>query len=266
MKEVDALPSLLAMDVGNSNIVIGYYSGDDLLHQWRIHTDRKKLVDEYADLLDSLLLKKGLTRYDVDAVAVSNVVPSLAHLLETLIRDHFDAEPFFVGHHNKGGITIKIDRPEELGADLIAAGVAAVEKYGAPCIIIDFGTATTITAVNEKREFLGGAIAPGLAVSCEALYTYAPHLPRIKLAGPPSVIGTNTVHAMQAGIFTGYGHLIRGLVEDTRKALGQQVRVIATGGLAEVFDGGSGLLDVIDPRLVLDGIKILHQVNRPGLS
>ena len=252
----------LAIDAGNTNIVLGLYEDDVLMHQWRVHTDRKKLADEYADLIESLLQKQDLKPQQIDVIGVSNVVPSLGSLIEDMIREHFGREAFFVRHDNRMNFEIVIDSPRDLGADLIAACAAAVENYEAPCIIIDFGTATTITAVNDRFQFLGGAIAPGLAVSCEALYTYAPHLPRIRLQSPPSVIATNTPHAMQAGIFTGYIHLIRGLVDDMKSQMGGQAKVIATGGLASVFNKGTNILDVLDPHLVLDGIKILYRLNQ----
>ena len=157
---------------------------------------------------------------------------------------------------------VKIDNPDELGADLIAAAVSAIEKYGTPCIILDLGTATTLTVVNENREFIGGAIAPGLSVSCEALYNCAPHLPRIKMESPPSIIGTNTIHCMQAGLFSGYAHMIEGLISSIKKEVGEKTKVVATGGLAGVLAEGTKALDVVDADLVLDGIRILYKMNK----
>jgi type III pantothenate kinase len=252
---------LLIIDAGNTNIVLGLYENDELIHHWRIHTDRRKLVDEYAELIGSLLAKQNLKIEDIHEVAVSNVVPSLQVLLENLVKSHFKKEPFFVSMKNNMNMTLKIDHPNELGADLIAAAASAVEKYEAPCIIIDLGTATTLTVINKNREFIGGAIAPGMAVSCEALYNCAPHLPRIKMESPPSVIGTNTVHCMQAGMFSGYVHMIEGLVASMKKKIGENTRVIATGGLAGVLGEGTDILDVVDADLVLDGIKILYRMN-----
>ncbi len=251
----------LALDAGNSNIVMGLFLGDELCHQWRIHTDRKKLTDEYSDMVDSLLQKIDIKPEDIDIIGISNVVPSLGQVFENLSREHFKIEPFFVNISNQLNFQVSIDNPRELGADLIAAAASAVEKYKTPCIIIDFGTATTITAINGQGQFLGGAIAPGLAVSSEALYSRAPHLPRIRLKPPPSVIGANTVHAMQAGMFTGYGHLVRGLVRDMKTLLDSPAKVVATGGLAEIFREEPDLLDALDPCLVLDGIRILHRLN-----
>jgi type III pantothenate kinase len=256
------MSKLLIIDAGNTNIVLGLYENDTLVHNWRIHTDRQKLVDEYGELIGSLLAKHDIRLEHINEVAVSNVVPSLQVLLENLVKKYFRVEPFFVSTKNILNMTVKIDNPDELGADLIAAAVAAIEKYGTPCIILDLGTATTLTVVNEKSEFVGGAIAPGLSVSCEALYNCAPHLPRIKMESPPSIIGTNTIHCMQAGMFSGYAHMIEGLVGAIRKEIGEKTKVVATGGLAGVLGEGTSILDVVDSNLVLDGIRLLYKLNR----
>lgn len=255
------MKNLLVIDAGNTNIVIGIYKGDDLIHLWRIHTDRKKLGDEYAELLDSLLQKHNLKPEDIDDVAISSVVPDLKNTLNYLAREHFKTDPFYVNHRVKLNLTIKIDNPGELGADLIASAAGAVEVYGAPCVVIDFGTATTLTAINREREILGGSIAPGLNISREALYTNAPHLPRVDLTPPPSIVGTNTVHALQSGIFVGYSYMISGLVEEMKNILGTDARVIATGGLSLCFKEIE-VIDKIDPSLVLDGIKLLYELNK----
>lgn len=254
--------NILAIDAGNTNIVMGLFREGKLVNHWRIHTDRQKLVDEYADLIASLLYKINMKPADIEKVAISNVVPSLQNMLTELSGRSFGVEPFFVSYKNKLNLNIKIDNPEELGADLIAAAAAGVEKYGSPSIIIDFGTATTITAINRDGDFLGVSIAPGLAISCEALYMYAPHLPRINLVSPPSVIGINTVSAMQSGVFLGYGHLIRGIVGDMKKIIGDSARVIATGGLASVFDKGHKIVDIVNQDIVLEGIYIIYKMNR----
>jgi type III pantothenate kinase len=255
------MAKLLTIDAGNSNVVLGLYNDDNLVHQWRIHTDRSKLVDEYADLLDSLLEKHNIKSSDIDDIALSCVVPCLRPLLESLAVNHFGKEPFFVSYKNKMNIFIKTGN-KEIGADLIAGAAAAVKKYGAPCIIIDFGTATTFSAINQENEFVGAAIASGLAVSCEALYSFAPHLPRIRLESPPSVMGTNTIQAMQAGIYTGYIRMIEGLVKDMLDILGKKTKRIATGGLAETIQKSCSIFDAVDPQLVLDGIKLLFEMNR----
>lgn len=256
------MANILAIDAGNTNIVLGLFREGGLVHHWRIHTDRRKLVDEYADLIASLLDKVDMKLEDIDKVIISNVVPSLSNLLNALSREYFGVEPFLVDIGNRLNFVIDIDDPSELGADLIAAAAAAIEKYSVPCVIIDFGTATTLTAVNRERELTGVSIAPGLNVSCEALYSYAPHLPRIPLEAPPSVIGRNTVQAMQSGIYTGYGHLISGIVEDMKTILGEDTCVIATGGLAGAFHRGKKMVDVINPDLVLEGILLIYNMNR----
>lgn len=255
------MSNLLAIDAGNTNIVLGLFSDGKLIHTWRILTDRKKPIEEYKDLFEYSLAEQGIRSTDISNVAISNVVPPLNELLIRIAREYFKREPFIVGIHNKLNMKIKIDDPTQLGADLIAAAVAGIEKYGVPSIIIDFGTATTFTAINGNKEFLGGTIVPGLAISCEALYTFAPHLPRISLEEPPTIIGTNTIHAMQAGIITGYGHLIAGIVRDMKEILGNDAIVIATGGLSAIFQKGkfSKTFDTIDPNLVLEGIYMLYQ-------
>ncbi|MCD4785398.1 MAG: type III pantothenate kinase [Candidatus Eremiobacteraeota bacterium] len=253
---------MLAIDAGNTNIVLGLFREGELVHHWRIHTDRQKLVDEYADLIASLLNKVDIKPIDIKKVAISNVVPSFQNKLTVLSRRSFGVEPFFVSYKNKLNFNIKIDNPKELGADIIAAAVAGVEKYGIPSIIIDFGTATTITAIDRDGDFLGGSIAPGLAISCEALYDNAPHLPRINLVNPPSMIGKNTVTAMQSGIYLGYGHLVRGIVGEMKQIIGDDAKVIAAGGLAGVFDKGHKIVDVVDQDIVLEGIYILYKMNR----
>jgi len=251
----------LAIDAGNTNIVLGLFREDKIIHQWRIHTDRDKLVDEYADLIASLLYKVDIKPGEIKNVAISNVVPSLGNLLTELSRRSFGVQPFFVSFRNKLNFNIDIDNPGELGADLIAAASAGIEKYGTPCIIIDFGTATTITAINKNGDFLGVSIAPGLEISCKALYNHAPHLPRINLEAPPSVIGRNTVDAMKSGIFLGYGHLIRGIVRDIKKIIGEEVKVIATGGLAGVFHRGHKIVDIVDQNIVLEGVYTIYRLN-----
>ncbi len=257
------MSTLLAIDAGNSNIVLGFYREDKLLHQWRIYTDRKKLVDEYAELLDSLLAKHGYTLKDVEAVAISCVVPALCPLLEDLSKCHFSVEPFFVSYKNKMNLDIAIECKEEIGADLIAAGVSSVEKYGVPSVVIDFGTATTITAIDNRRRFLGGSISPGFAISTEALYKQASHLPRVRYEYPQIAMGRDTITALQVGMVKGYAHMISGLVRDMKGILGEDAKVVATGGLSHIFKK-SGFIDVVDKNLVLDGIKILYEMNKSG--
>jgi type III pantothenate kinase len=253
------MPLLLAIDAGNTNIVLGLFRDDKLVHHWRIHTDKKKLLDEYTDQIASFLEKEGVRKEDISQVAISNVVPSMNRLLESIALEYFGKTPFVVSHKNRMNIKLTNENPAELGADLIAAAAAGVAKYGAPLIIIDFGTATTVTAINREKELPGVSIMPGLAISCEALYRFAPHLPRIPFDLPPSVIGTNTVQSMQSGIFIGYGHMMEGIISDMKKILGEDTKVISTGGLSAVFhkQNMKNMPDFIDEDLVIEGIRIL---------
>ncbi|MCE1248641.1 MAG: type III pantothenate kinase [Firmicutes bacterium] len=255
---------LLTIDAGNTNIVLGLFRDDKLVHHWRIHTDRKKLLDEYTDQIASFLAKEGVKKGDITEVAISSVVPSMARLLDGIAVEYFGVTPFKVSHKNRMNIKLAIENPAELGADLIAAAVAGVEKYGTPLIIIDMGTATTVTAINRDKELAGVAIMPGLAISCEALYRFAPHLPRIPLEMPPSVIGKNTVESMQAGIFIGYGHMMEGIIGDMKQILGEDAKVISTGGLSSLFNKGSlkSKPDFDDEDLVIEGIRLLSRMQQ----
>lgn len=255
------MSNLLIIDAGNTNIVLGLYQNNNLTQRWRIYTDRRRLADEYANIISSLLQKVGLSNIDIHNAAVSSVVPSLTSLLEEMLRSRFKTNPFFISSGNFLNFSIRIDNPHELGADIIAAEAAAVEKYGAPNIVIDLGTATTITAMDKNKVFIGGAIAPGLKISCEALYKHAPHLPHMEFQYPPSAIGSNTIHAMQSGILKGYSYLISGLVHEMKNTVGNNAAVIVTGGLSGVFAKDSSFEKKIDEDLVLKGIKTLYDLN-----
>lgn len=252
------MSDLLVIDAGNTNIVLGIFRDGKLHCQGRIETVREDSAENYRRKFLSFLSDNGLETGDIEDVAISNVVPSLGSLLDELAKDLFHQEPFYVSYKNRMNMTIKMDDPRELGADLIASAVGAIEKYGTPCIVIDFGTATTYAAIDENSEFLGGAISQGINVSCKGLYMHAPHLPKIELKSPPSIVGKNTITAMQSGIYLGYAHMVRGIVADMKKVLGEKTKVIATGGLAVILKDEENLMDVIDQDLVLDGIYYLY--------
>ena len=252
------MSDLLIIDAGNTNIVLGIYRDGKLHCQGRIETVREDSADNYRNKILSFLSDNEVKADNIEDIAISNVVPALGNLLDELMKDLFHRKPFYVSHENRMNMTVKMDNPRELGADLIASAVGAIEKYGAPCIVIDFGTATTYAAINEKAEFLGGAISQGINVSCKGLYMHAPHLPKIELKSPPSIVGKDTVTAMQSGIYLGYAHMVRGIVADMKKVLGENTKVIATGGLAVILKDEENLMDVIDQDLVLDGIYYLY--------
>lgn len=253
---------LLVIDVGNSNIVLGVYDGTRLIRSWRLSTDKSRTSDEYAVLLHSLFDQSGLSFAKIKASIISSVVPPLTGVMEAISRDFFNLPPYIVGPGIKTGMPIHYDNPGEVGADRIVNAVAGFEKHRCPLVIIDFGTATTFDYVNGKGEFCGGAIAPGLAISVEALFQRASKLPRIDIVKPPQVIARNTVNSMQAGIFFGYIGLVDGIVEHIRSESHEEFRVIATGGLANLIAPESKTIDEVDEDLTLDGLRILYERNR----
>lgn len=254
---------LLVFDVGNTNIVLGLYDGDKMIYHWRAATNELKTADEYAASLGMMFQLDGVTFDMVTNIIISSVVPPVNPTLEYLCRRYFHVEPMMVGPGMKTGLNILYDNPRELGADRIVNAVAGITLYGGPLIIIDLGTATTFCAIDERKRYLGGAVTPGIGISMEALFQRASKLPRIELTPASSVICKNTVSAMQSGIYYGAIGQVDGIVRRVKKEMGyKEIKVIATGGLADLIASQSETIDVIDPLLTLKGLYILFKKNR----
>jgi len=252
---------ILVFDVGNTNMVIGVFDQEKLLTHWRIRTDVQRTADEYGIMLHGLFVYHKLQDENINAVIISSVVPSLNMELEWMCQRYFACKPIVVGPGTKTGLAIKYDNPREVGADRVVNAVAAYHKYGAPLIIVDFGTATTFCVVNKAGEYLGGAIAPGIRISTDALVSRASKLPRVELAIPKSLIGKNTVMSMQVGIMYGFVGQVEGIVNRMKKEIDGDVKVIATGGLAFLIASETDSIDLIDEFLTLDGLRLLYELN-----
>jgi type III pantothenate kinase len=254
---------LLVLDIGNTNIVMAVYKGKELLKSWRFTTDRTKTEDEYKILLGGFLSGIGLTYRDLKDVVISSVVPPLNPTLERLFSGVCKFNPLFINAGVKTGLNLRVDDPRSLGADRIVNAVAAFEHYKGPLILVDLGTATTVCAVSEKGDFLGGVICPGLGISVDALSNSAAKLPKIDIIKPPKAIGKNTVESMHSGIYFGYVGLVEGLVKRFKAELGGKGYVIATGGFASLILQGTKLIDKVEPNLTLEGLRLLHEKNYP---
>lgn len=252
---------LLAIDVGNTNIVVGLFDGERLERSWRLATDWHKMADEYAVLLQTLLEHAGYGFGQVHAVAISSGVPVLTTTFRELSQRYFGVTPLVVSAAIETGVKIVIDNPQEMGADRIVNALAALKLYRVPAIVIDFGTATTFDALSPRGELLGTAIAPGLMIAMESLYNRAAKLFPVELVPPPTAIGRNTVSALQSGGLYGYVGLVEGLVARIRRELEGDPLVIATGGLAPLIVGSTSVVDVMDQDLTLHGLRLIHELN-----
>jgi type III pantothenate kinase len=259
---------LLTLDVGNTNTVLGLYrfASDELITHWRVSTLRTQTADEYGVLFLNLFAMRKVEAAEVSAIIISSVVPPLESTLRQVCERYFNLKPMFVEPGIKTGMPILVDNPTEVGADRLVNSVAAYARYGSSCIVVDFGTATTFDLVSAKGEYMGGAIAPGLAISAEALFARAARLSRVDVKKPAKVVGTNTVAAVQSGLYYGYIGLVDGILErmlnETRSPDAMAPKVIATGGLAHLILDDSRFIETVDDMLTLEGLRLIYERNR----
>lgn len=263
---------LLAIDVGNTNLVVGVFEGDHLIESWRLATDQRRSADEYGTMIESMMLRKHIRPSYIDDIIISSVVPSLLFTLEHMCLKFYERTPIVVEQGIKTGIRIKYDDPRQLGSDRIVNAVAAHTRYGGNLIVIDFGTATTFSCVSEDGCFIGGAIAPGMRTQAAALFEHTAKLPNVDLEIPNGFICKNTSDAMRSGLVYGHmgftEHMVSGMKAEMAAELGckeSDIKVIATGGMATMVESGVECIDVIDRRLTLDGLQMLHEKNK-GLN
>ncbi len=252
---------LLAIDAGNTNIVLGLFSEDELLASWRLHTDPQMTTDEFALAVNNLLHLRGYVLEDIDGEIVASVVPTLIHTFTRFSQRYLEKEPLIVGPGTKTGMPILLDNPKELGADLIVNAIGAMDRYGTPVIVVDFGTATTFSAVSARGEFAGGVIAPGMRMALDGLFQHTAKLPRVEILEPSQVIGRSTVSAMQSGVFFGFIGLTREIILRIKGELSIQASTIATGGLSGLLARHISEIDLVDPLLTLNGLRIVYERN-----
>lgn len=257
---------LLVIDAGNTNTSLGVFNESELVAHWRLTTARSRTVDEYGVHARNLFELAGLDVKQINAIAIASVVPPLNYTLKTMAETYFHLTPFFVDHTVDTGLRILYEPAADVGADRIVDAVAAVAKYGAPCIVVDFGTATTFNAINERGEYVGGVITPGIMISSEALFERTAKLPRVDIRRPGTVIGSSTIAAMQSGLYHGFVGLVDGVLRKMVEEMGVAPRVIATGGLASLIATGSEFIELVDETLTLEGLRLVYERTHPAIT
>jgi type III pantothenate kinase len=253
---------LLTIDIGNTNITLGLYQGKELGSRWRLATAYDHMPDEYGLQLLGLLEHSGHAPTDISGICLASVVPPITSKLVEACKRYLNLEPLVVDAGVKTGIRVRYEDPRAVGADRIVDAVAVVHLYGTPACVVDFGTATTFDAISKNGDYLGGAIAPGISIAAEALFQRTAKLPRVDIQKPPSVIGRNTVHSVQSGLLYGYVGLVEGMVARFRQELGEDTKVIATGGLADIVAQETKVIQLVAPWLTLDGLQIVWDLNK----
>jgi type III pantothenate kinase len=253
---------LLAVDIGNTGITLGLFSGENLGPRWRLASDSERTVDEYGILLVQLLERAGGKPIHVDHVTIASVVPPLTGIFDRACREYIGVEPLIVDTGIRTGIRIRYEDPKQVGSDRIVQAAAVIRLFKGPACIVDFGTATIFDAISAEGEYLGGAIAPGIRISSDALFQRAAKLPRVEIVRPPAAIGRNTAHALQSGLLFGYVGLVDGMVKRFRKELGPDTKTVGTGALIELIARETQSIDIIEPWLALEGLRIIHDLNR----
>jgi type III pantothenate kinase len=254
--------TLFCVDIGNTNVVMGLYEGEELVTHWRVATAHQKMADEYGVLILDLFERADRDPADLDGVIVASVVPPLTTIFQKLSQRYLRHTPLVVDVETHTRVRILLDNPQEVGADRVVNAVAAYHRYGGPICVVDFGTATTFDAVSADGDYLGGAIAPGIGIAAEALFQRTSKLPRTDLIRPPAAIGRNTIHAMQSGLIFGYVGLVEGLVARFRAELGSEMGVVATGGLSSLIAAETTAIGVVDPWLTLEGLRLIWEMNQ----
>ena len=253
---------LLVIDIGNTNTVLGLYDGTVRIDHWRIRTERERTSDEWGIFFRDLFLFDHVDFRDVEGIIISSVVPPVLIMLEEMAEKYFHIKPLIVGPDIETGMPIAYDNPAEVGADRVVNAVAAYARYKRSLIVVDFGTATTFDYVSPRGAYMGGAIAPGIGISSDALFLRTSKLPRVEIVKPKKVVGKNTNQSIQSGLFFGYVGLVDGIVNRMKKEVRSNPRVIATGGLADLISGESKTIEEVNPFLTLDGLRIIYERNK----